>query len=407
MVKKMQTLWRRIIGDGSPARVFLLLLIVSWASVLIAAIFTEGKALKNLFFIAGNDLFMDLFNSMRDASTGIAAYTERMVIYPPMANFLFLALSKIMPEAYLSTPSSERLSWPNYTASYVVIVLFLLLLVATFFVACRGFRTKSANPWILSIAFLFSEASIYGLERGNVVMLSTAATLFFLANYTSESKALRELSLIAIAFAFSLKLYPAVFAWMLITDKRYKEAARCALYGLIMLILPCFACGGPVILLWIVKNILSFATYRGGIGFNVQPWHLWMRLGDMVPVYYTFVAIALVLFFLLSFLRRDRQRDLTLLCAIVLAIPSFQSFYACTLLVAPLILLFEQKKWTPWSISYFVLLVFPMLPMPFVVQQNTPGECLFPTMSFLLLLLCIADGIWFLVKKYRKQEHTV
>lgn len=403
MKQRITSLWKAVIGDASPARIFLLLLAASWISVLISAPISLGESLKNLFFLDCNDAFMDFFNSMRDVAQGIGVYTERKVIYPPMANLLFLIFSKMMPSAYLNTDFDHRYEWLDHTASFVAIILFLVLSAVAFYASCRSFSSKQLNVKLLSVVFLFSEVFIFGMERGNIVVLSTAATLFFLFNYDSQSKLLRELALLAIAFAFSIKLYPIAFAWLLLTKKRFKEFARCALYSILLLILPSFFFGGPISLIWLLQNTLAFTQDRSDSTGVIQP-HLWMQAAGIKPVFYALFVIAAILFLLLSFIRKDRQKNLILLCTVILAFPAFQSVYAWALFIAPLLLFFEEKKWSALRIVYFVLLVVPMLPIPIAIGTRPFSEFLVPTVALLLLLLCIGDGIYFLVKHFRNRK---
>ena len=399
-------LWKRLIGDRSPARIFLLLLAASWISVLIAAPFTFGDSFKNLFFLDCRDAFMDFFNSSRDVAQGIGVYTERNVIYPPMANLIFLLFSKMMPTAYLNTDFEARFAWINYTSTYISVTLFLLLTAIAFYAACCSFKSKHLNMKLLAFAFLVSEVCIFGLERGNVVVLSTAATLFFLFAYDSESKLMRELALLALAFAFSIKLYPLAFAWFLLMEKRFKEFLRCGLYAVLLLILPSFFFGGPISLVWMLENTLSFMLYRAGSEPAALPWYLWTQMPGIKLGYYAVFAVAAVLFFLLCFLRKDHRKNILLLCALILGFPAFQSVYAWTLFVAPLLYLFEEKKWSGYTIAYFVLMVMPMLPIPVAIGNCALAELILPTVSLLLLLLCIVDGVRFLIRRRRDRRRS-
>ena len=69
--------------------------LVMGSALLCAVIYTvlgNGR-FSDSFFLRGGDFFMDFFNSIRDAAQGSGVYSERGVIYPPMANLIFLLLS--------------------------------------------------------------------------------------------------------------------------------------------------------------------------------------------------------------------------------------------------------------------------------------------------------------------------
>lgn len=54
----------------------------------------------------------------------------------------------------------------------------------------------------------------------------------------SEKKAEKEAALILIAFAAGLKLYPAIWGVFYLAEKRYKEAIRLIIYGILLFFLP-------------------------------------------------------------------------------------------------------------------------------------------------------------------------
>ena len=83
----------------NPAEFFAAFMAVSLIIYLIASLIWGGKVLCGIFFADGTDLFMDFFNSVRDVSQGTGVYTDRGVIYPPMANLIFLLCLRLIPEA--------------------------------------------------------------------------------------------------------------------------------------------------------------------------------------------------------------------------------------------------------------------------------------------------------------------
>ena len=402
-------LWRKIAPKLTPLNLFLLLIPTLLGITLIAALFTRGTAVWSLFFLRGQDLFMDFFNSARDLFLGTGAYTERLVIYPPMANLIFQLFSLCIPNSYLSLSFAARMRWPDFAGAWVAILLFLVLLVALLFaVCCWGFRhpQKRMRAWVALCAVL-SGSVLFGLERGNIAVLSCAATLFFLFSLEHPSKWVREFGLLALAFAFSLKLYPAVFGWLLITNRRYREAVRCALYGVLLLLIPSFFYGGPICLWWMVENLLRFSSWQSsGAAAGYIPAHLWMRKGFMKVVYYGVIALSAGLFVVTSFLRRreeSRFEDSVFLSALVLALPSVQTPYVWFLLLYPFLLLLQENRWRAEHVPYYVLILIPLLPLPLYFGYRTLVELILPTVSLLLLLLCAADTLWRLYRQKKKR----
>ena len=114
---------RRYFSANDPVRVFVPVVAVGMVMYfLLCVIFGEGR-FTSIFFSEGNDLFMDFFNSIRDASQGSAVYTERHVIYPPIANLLFLIFSRFTPSYYNSSSYEHRKLWIHYPSAILHIIL--------------------------------------------------------------------------------------------------------------------------------------------------------------------------------------------------------------------------------------------------------------------------------------------
>lgn len=81
---------------------------------------------------------------------------------------------------------------------------------------------------------------------------------------------LRELALICLACAAAMKLYPALFGLLLLSDKKYKEAVRAVIYGIVLLVVPFFFMGGVGQIPQMLKNSLTLNnnTLSGSTGFG-------------------------------------------------------------------------------------------------------------------------------------------
>lgn len=62
-------------------------------------------------------------------------------------------------------------------------------------------------------------------------------TLVFFVTKDSEKRWVREIGYLCLAFAAALKVYPAIFGFVLIKEKKYKEAFRLAIYGIAVFII--------------------------------------------------------------------------------------------------------------------------------------------------------------------------
>jgi len=220
--------------------------------------------------------------------------------------------------------------------------------------------------------------------------------MVYAASYDSESKVLREIGLICLAFAFSLKLYPVVFGWFLIADKRYKDAVRCALYGVAMLLIPSFFFGGPIFcLVQVLKNIFGFST---GTGNTITKVMTFLGFPSVVKTLlnvlaYVWVLICGVCFAVSPFLRREQPWKTWLLGWVtLLCIPSLTGMYNWAFFLIPIMMLAgrahcEKREWTAaW------MMMVPFIHIPFRFSLHVaPSDVLVYVMTAVLSIFAVID----------------
>ncbi len=314
----------------------------------------------------GGDMFMDFFNSIRDVAQGTGVYTWRNVIYPPMANLIMLFYSRFVPKAYANVIFDKRYVWPQYPASFFAFFLYMFIPVFLLFLLCyKQFKKGNKPAGLLALFMIFNLPVLYMIERGNILIYSIIAVLYYVFNYNSESKAKRELALLALAFAFSLKLYPAILGVPLIADKRYKDGVRCAIYALLMLILPSFFFGGLYCFVLILDNVMSFSSSNYSVWTQQIFWGmdyenmLIAKIVDYLPFF-----IALALFLVSCFTQKTRWKVWTAGMLVLFAYPALNSLYAWSFFLAPLIIVLCIEKPSRVDFLYAVCIATPFLFMP-------------------------------------------
>ena len=351
---------------------FFYAILISFGLYLLLSLIFGKLVVSSIFYNDNRDLFMDFFNSIRDASLGEGAYTVRHVIYPPMANLFFWLFSFLTPKEYNSTEFIRRQTWVQYDSAIVLIIVCVAIAAILMGVlAYCSMRSTRKENWMFTAVAVCNVPLFYMLERGNILVLSLISVIVFALTYHSESKAVRELGLLALAFSASLKLYPALFAWLLIGDKRYKDCIRCALYAIAMVILPSFFFGGVDILWTIVKNIFSFSSGGGG-AFSVIGLYLGRFLH--LPISFTTKAVTLVTyswfllcavnFILAPFVHPQRWKVWMMGCITFIAFPSLTSVYSWGFFLIPLVLLFRERPEGKVGLPYFILMAIPFLFLP-------------------------------------------
>lgn len=349
-------------------------ILLSAALYLFLSLLFGGKILMSVFFKNTSDAFMDFFNSIRDASLGLGAYTERHVIYPPMANLFFMLLSHLTPDAYNQTDFEYRGSWDGYRSAIALITVFTILCALLFFALIRKcVQVKGKEAWLFSLVALFSIPFLNLLERGNIMSLALFGLLVFVFTYHSESPFVREIGLLALAFSFSLKLYPIIFAWILLVDKRYKEFFRCALYCILLLLLPSFAFGGPKCLWLIFQNIFVFSSGSGSTLATLSK-YLGIPYGIVSGSAYVFFLICGLNFAVGSFVHKERWKGWACGCLMFLSFPSLTSTYGWTLFLIPICMMCNQPPQGLTARIYFAMMTIPFLfvpiPLPIAIHFN-------------------------------------
>ena len=389
------------------ATYFVLALATSAVIYVFVSLFSQNYDFKDVFYGSTKDSFMDFFNSVRDAHLGLGAYTERHVIYPPMANLIYYLFSLITPREYNVTDWDTRLTWSDYTTNKILIAVFLTLcaiaLTAAIFRAIRGSFAKKA---VLTLCFCASVPHIFLVERGNIISLALCAVLVFFFTYDSESKVWREIGLIALAFSFSIKLYTVLFAWILIGDKRFREFFRCALYSLALLVLPSFAFG-PQSLIVLIQNIFGFSTGTSSVPerisvYVLEHYDVLLPASVISTIMFSCFAICAVNFLVTPFVYREKWQIWKNGCLMFISFPALVGVYNWLFFVIPLILLFNDNTCGKGKkFAYFILMSIPFLYIPISLGEIpiTANTIVVYTLVFVLGAFSAIDTLTSVIKK--------
>ncbi len=390
----------------NPMNLFIVCVSASAAVCALIYLILGNGSFADIFFIRCADFYMDFFNSIRDAAQGSGVYTERGVIYPPMANLLYLVMSRFTPSHYNDSSFDNRYSWIEYFSPMMLVVMFTVACALVFFFVVyssveHGSRTRK---FLFAFLAFFSLPVIFLIERGNIIILSIIALMIYAFTYSSESKFKRELGLICLAFAFSIKLYPVVFGWMLIVDKRYKDAVRCALYGLLMLIIPSFFFGGPICFYYLFQNIFSFSAGSGSTLSKILSFiHLPSAAQTAVTLLaYLWVLICGTLFAVCSFKRTDKPwRIWALGLVTILCVPSLTSVYNWAFFIIPIIMMCNNYRTLgKKDIAYGFMMIIPFMYIPFRINFHiTPNIVLIYIATAALSVFAAIDALLFLSRK--------
>lgn len=404
LLKKIKDL---IWGDKTNAKyakLFVLLMSLSFAIYTLFYIIKGEADYVDIFFIRTSDLFMDFFNSVRDASQGDRVYTVRHVIYPPMANLLYLVFSRFLPSSYNDTGWSKRDIWVEYTEAILLITLITVICsLLLFFLVYEKVNATKGVKFLFAIFAVINVPILYMIERGNIIFFCLIALMVYAFTYSSESKFFREIGLIALAFAFSLKLYPVVFGYFLLVDKRYKDAIRCAIYGVLMIIIPSFFFGGPACLIQIAQNIFSFSSGSGASSVSIVAEYLGVPMSVISALAYVWCLICALCFAVGPFVHSERWKVWMMGLITFICVPSLTSLYLWAFFLIPVIFFVNSGKASGKNIFFFVVMI--SLFMFTVCRFNawlTINSLLTYVFTAIISIVAVVDTVTSGVKKFRK-----
>ena len=374
-----KTLWRRAFARFSSywhsldaVRLFLLLLAVGEVSFLLIVLSRGEEAFLSVFFRRCADQYMDFFHSLRDASRGAAVYSERRVIYPPLANAILWLIGRALPDYYLQTSKEIGIVlWRHLPAAmlaYLFFAVFSLVALALFLrEEPYGARRSRALALLLPLSLPF----LFMLERGNVVLLALLPLLLYMRCYDDKRPLVREIGLLALALSAALKLYPALFGLCLLRDRRYRDALRCAGYALFLFVLPSFFFGGPFFCAyWLIRNTLS---YSGQTGANAVGLVTVLGGSDALGQALLLAAYLLLFAFVAVYTLAEPLlwRRFAVIGAALLTLSSVFSLYNWVLLLPALLLLLQRGRPVGAEWVYFWALSLPFaLFLPKMWQDN-------------------------------------
>ncbi|MCD7796220.1 MAG: DUF2029 domain-containing protein [Clostridiales bacterium] len=348
-------------------------------SVIVIAV-TGGEAFENLYWHGDTvGIYPDLFESVIQARTGNPY--ELDAIYPAFAYCLIYFFNFFIPGDYDDNFGSLSSICSN-TETLVIAHLFyafITLAIAYFIVKTFG-DDKCKGKYLLVLVFITSSPFIFLIERGNTVIITIVFLFIYILYYNSENKKLREIALICLACAAAMKLYPAVFGLLLLSDKKFKEAIRAIIYGIVLFVVPFFFMGGLDEIPTMLSNILTLNsnTITGstgfGYGFKVNATSSigcvleWLT-GKSSTIYikigvYFFVGLLLAS----SFFLKSRWKKVAALSLIVILMPDFSFIYNVIYLLVPLALFIKEngrKRLTFVNYLYTLLFVGAFAPLPF------------------------------------------
>ncbi len=370
--------------------------------VLLLALGNAGGQ-TDIVYLDGRDFQADMLHTEEYARTldpygyaqGEAHVPFKDANYPPLA-YVFFYLADVVS-------GRDAASVRALVLSILFSVLFALVLLG----GCRRL-TAAARGRRLAIlaAFLVSMPMVFALERGNIILLAAGLCAYFLLGYRSRRPVVRELAYLALAVAAALKIFPALLGLLLLKEKRFCDALRLVLYGLVAGLLPfLFMQGGFSALPLLLKNFGAHTAYYRRLiyprfGFRLfasltydvpwasaflrdQFWKVGDKLYAVMPAADVLLSLGCAAF---SLLARRRWAAVAALMLILVNYPVNSGAYT-TLYLLPVVAMFLSDgaagKYDNWALAAFIVILSPLqIPFPQFLMQ--PGESILCNLTDIL-----------------------
>lgn len=376
---------------------------------------SNGELADNWFFYDTFDFGMDFFHSLEYVN-GNSPYKNFTNIYPPLANVFFAAVCKFIPkniktnwsdnfEGSLLLKGTEK-DLRLFQSTEIAFLLYNIVIIIAFvyiFEAIQETENRTIRKWA-TICAIFSYGSLFAFERGNIVTLSFLLTVIFVNYRNNGSKIKRIVALLCLIIAAGIKLYPALFGLLLLSDRKRKSAILAIFLGVLVLLLPFFFFNEKLegISIWVnavtefkagskplwAGNSISSLLYNI-TRFIENRWDIIIQDSYFAIIGYAVAMISCICALLLN---KDYQRTVAIYIAILSYSP--QEDYVSIFGLIPLFSLFNEEKYIHKEVLIpFVILTVITLPLPVFYIKD-----LFYPRSVVVQVSIVVLFIWLFVK---------
>ena len=381
----------------NPINIFI---IISAISVIISFFaFILGK--DTFTAVSATDGFEKLFNDFvfhlyysKDLST---VYTKSIhVCFPPLIYLFYHALNLMMP------PQDGKDI--NFNAMYDLCAIYLIVEFLIFAFVVKRFLKKQSDKKILITVILLTLSSCFAfgvIQCANIAFFVVILLLLAIDFKESNSKIKQELAMILIAIAAAIKIYPAVFGLLYIAEKKYKEAIRLIIYGILFFAVPFAFTGGIDGFNEFLNNQIRVQEVWGELSPNgIYTNFLTLGCGENLSkaMIYIFGAISFVLFFVF----RDNHKRLFMLSFIMVMCPMWSGAYTPAFFVIPFLYFVSKTEYIKSKFDIFYILLYSFLFTSSCCTFKFSSQKIF-VIALLMLFTVIIEEIIFLKNSKAKK----
>lgn len=359
---------------------FYLSMIILISITLFHGLVTDGHPFQTIMFYGQEITFSDFYQSMAD-SVSCRPY-ERGAIYPALCYLFYVFFAKMIPsdEMAIAVETSIWDAVSHRQMGQMVFLYYNLLAVGILAIVIYNIKKgNKAEKLLFLFLLLLAEPVMYTLERGNLMLLTISFVMLFLVWKDSPIAWKKEMSFISLAIAASLKIYPAVFGILLLREKRWKDALKTIVWGLVFFIVPFLFMGGLKEIPTMIQNIFSTQDMflsMTGYGYKVNIATVMGFLSDhWVPLFGKKIVIRAVqiLFVIMMaigvFVIDKEWKRWAMIALPIILLPSFSYVYNVIFLLPMLVAFLDNKERN--CLDYVYLSMFIMCFAPIIITCDS------------------------------------
>lgn len=335
---------------------------------------SRGRFVNSYFITDHHDTGMDYFNMLSNITQGNPYYAYAN--YPAL-NFVIFKLLYHFSSAWFTESMTNGFALREDMTAQLVYIVFMFVCVLVIWELLKKFSgERGLESYLFAAAMVFSGPMLFLYERGNILIVTLLLLLFFLMLYDSESKILRMIAYACLACAAAMKLYPAVYGFLVLRKKRFKETAILAGMGIAAFIIPFFLpfpiFGGFSGIKTMIQGFTVSADVQLGLGFgcNFSFDNLYKIFAAFCGVVVqkmpkVFLALAVLFCFVIFALSDAEWKQLYAMTLLGLWTPAFSYTYSLVLLFLPIISFFYRNDSVAGKYDKVYTILFGMMMIPY------------------------------------------
>ena len=263
-----------------------------------------------------------------------------------LAYCMYYLISRILYKDNINKPETINTSGSGMLLICMLTAIFIMFFIFAFFRLYHG-KSIASKKWMAAL-FVCSYPFWLAIERGNMSLLVLILLMYAMALKDSTKIWERETALLLFAMAAALKLYPAVFGLLYLISKRYKEAVRLVIYGVLFFFLPFVFFQGVHGFQIFLHNINAVGSGATGVTIVGICGRLGLKLGMSLERGHAVGRIISYLYFgfviVYSCHRKDTWRSVMFLTSLMIIFVAASGTYCLIYCVIPFICYMNELK---------------------------------------------------------------